>query len=130
MATMQDDVGIFRDDANLTAAVANLDAFQRRAAGLHSPSRGTAFNPGWHLCYDVRNMLIVSQAVAHAALMRHESRGAHSRLDYPGYDDFWGAHNIIISKGTDGSVQLEPRPVNKAPGLQELVEQRQEAERA
>ena len=130
MATMQDDVGIFRDEVNLNAAVADLDDFQRRAARLRSPSSGTAFNPGWHLCYDVRNMLVVSQAVAHAALMRHESRGAHSRLDYPGYDDYWGEHNIVISKGADGSIQLEPRPVNKALALRALVEQRQEAERA
>ncbi len=127
-ATMQDDVGIFRDEAGLNAAVAALDAFQRRAARLRSPTSGTAFNPGWHLCHDLRNMLVVSQAVAHAALLRHESRGAHSRLDFPGYDDYWSAHNIIVRKDEDG-VRLEPRPVRKAPELLGLVEQRQAAER-
>jgi succinate dehydrogenase flavoprotein subunit len=130
MATMQDDVGIYRDEVGLNAGVADLDDFQRRAAELRSPETGTAFNPGWHLCFDVRNMLVVSQAVAHAALMRHESRGAHSRLDFPGYDDYWGEHNIVIRKGEDGAMQLEARPVIKAPELQGLVERRQEAERA
>jgi succinate dehydrogenase / fumarate reductase flavoprotein subunit len=128
MATMQDDVGIFRDEAGLTAAVAALDDFERRAARLRSPSSGTAFNPGWHLCFDVRNMLIVSQAVARAAQLRHESRGAHSRLDYPEYDDYWAEHNIIVSKADEG-MRLQARPVNTVSELRDLVEQRQEAER-
>ena len=61
--------------------------------------------------------------------MRHESRGAHSRLDFPTYDDYWGEHNIVVRK--DGEeMQLEARPVVKSAELAPLVEQRKEAERA
>jgi succinate dehydrogenase / fumarate reductase flavoprotein subunit len=128
-ATMHDDVGIFRDEAGLTDAVARLGEMQRRAANTRSPSPTSAYNPGWHLCRDVRNMLVVSQAVAHAALLRRESRGAHSRLDFPDYDDYWSEHNIVVRKGADG-IHAEPRPVVKTSELATLIEQRKEAERA
>ena len=54
------------------------------------------FNPGWHLARDLKSMLTVSEAVALSALKRKESRGAHSRVDYPDYDEFWGKQNNII----------------------------------
>jgi succinate dehydrogenase / fumarate reductase flavoprotein subunit len=126
---MQEDVGIFREEAGLTAALARLDELERRAARVRSPSSTSAFNPGWHLCRDVRNMLIVAQAVARAAQLRHESRGAHSRLDFPEYDEYWGAHNIVVRKDASG-VRAEPRPVVRAAGLEALIEARREAERA
>ena len=128
-ATMHEDVGIFRDEAGLTAALARLDELERRAADARSPSSTTVFNPGWHLCRDVRNMLIVSQAVARAAFLRHESRGAHSRLDYPAYDDYWGEHNIVVRKDAEG-MRVEPRPVVKTAELAALIEERKKTERA
>jgi succinate dehydrogenase / fumarate reductase flavoprotein subunit len=128
-ATMHEEVGIFRDEAGLTAAVARLDELERRAADAHSPSSTTVFNPGWHLCRDVRNMLVVSHAVARAALLRHESRGGHSRLDYPAYDDYWGEHNIVVRKDEEG-MRVEPRPVVKTAELAALIEERKKAERA
>jgi succinate dehydrogenase / fumarate reductase flavoprotein subunit len=126
---MHEDVGIFRDEAGLTAAVARLDELERRAADAHSPSSTATFNPGWHLCREVRNMLIVSQAVARAALMRHESRGAHSRLDYPAYDEYWREHNIVVRKDAE-AMRVEPRPVVKSAELAALIEERKESERA
>jgi len=128
-ATMQEDVGIFRDEAGLAAALARLDELQRRAANARSASGTTAYNPGWHLCRDVRNMLLVSEAVARAAVLRQESRGAHSRLDFPAYADYWGEHNLVARRGADG-MHVEPRPVVKSAELATLVEQRKEAERA
>jgi len=128
-ATMQEDVGIFRDEAGLTAAVAHLDDLVRRAADARSPSPTPAYNPGWHLCRDLRNMLIVSEAVARAALLRQESRGAHSRLDFPDFADYWGEHNIVVRKDADG-MRVEARPVVKTAELATLIEQRKEAERA
>jgi succinate dehydrogenase / fumarate reductase flavoprotein subunit len=127
--TMHEDVGIFRDEAGLTAAVARLDDLERGAADARSPSSTTVFNPGWHLCRDVRNMLIVSQAVARAALLRHESRGGHSRLDHPAYDDYWGEHNIVVRRDAEG-MRVEPRPVVKTSELAALIEERKKAERA
>ncbi|MGZ4396836.1 MAG: FAD-binding protein, partial [Gaiellaceae bacterium] len=127
-ARMQDDVGIYRDEAGLNAAVAALHGFQRRVERLRSPTSGAAFNPGWHLCHDLRNMLVVSQAVAHAALLRHESRGAHSRLEFPDYDDYWSEHNNLVLMGPDGMV-VEQRPVVKVAELEPLVEERKAQER-
>ena len=84
-----------------------------------------AYNPGWNLCRDLRNMLIVSEAVTRAALLRQESRGAHSRLDFPGYDEDWGEHNIVVRRTGDG-MAVERRSVVKA----DTLAARKEAERA
>ena len=61
-----------------------------------------SYNPSWHLCLDMKNMLITSLAIAEAAKERRESRGGHTRLDYPEYDNELGSLNIIIRKGPDG----------------------------
>ena len=80
---MNDLVGIIRTEAEMEQA---LDA-ARRAAGHGSRRAGVEghrqFNPGWHLALDLRNMLLVSECVARAALERTESRGGHTRDDYP-----------------------------------------------
>ena len=74
-------------------------------------------------------MVMVSLAIARAALMREESRGGHSRLDHAHYDDYWAEHNIVVARGADGDMILEPREVITSDGLSELVEARMEAER-
>jgi succinate dehydrogenase flavoprotein subunit len=125
--TMQDHVGIFRGAEGLTAALGEIDALEARQANARAPIAGTAWNPGWHLCCDLRNMLTVAEAVARAALMREESRGAHSRTDFPDYDEQWAWQNIVVRKGADG-MELEPRPVRSRDELAELVAQRQAAE--
>jgi succinate dehydrogenase / fumarate reductase flavoprotein subunit len=128
-AVMQEDVGIYRDAAGLETALGRITELQRRAASVRAPSGTAAYNPGWNLCRDLRNMLIVSEAVARAALLREESRGAHSRLDFPDYDDFWAEHNIVVHRTPDG-MSVEPRPVVKAAAVAALVDARKEAERA
>ncbi len=127
-ATMQLDVGIFREAAHLQTALTAIERLRDRAAGVRASSPERVYNGGWQLCRDLRNMLIVSEAVARAAQLRHESRGAHSRLDFPEFDPYWGAHNIVVRKSPDG-MQVEPRPVIKAAHLTELVDARKEAER-
>jgi succinate dehydrogenase / fumarate reductase flavoprotein subunit len=128
-AVMQEDVGIYRDAAGLETALGRITELQRRAASVRAPSGTAAYNPGWNLCRDLRNMLIVSEAVARAALLREESRGAHSRLDFPDYDDFWAEHNIVVHRTPDG-MSVEPRAVVKAAAVAALVDARKEAERA
>ena len=128
-ASMQADVGIFRDEQGLSAALARLDEFDQRTADVHAPSSNTVYNPGWHLCRDLRNMMVVARAVTKAALMRHESRGAHSRLDFPSYDDYWSEHNVVIRKEGE-EMQLQAKPVAKSAQLTELVEARKASERA
>ncbi len=126
---MQADVGIFREEAGLRSALQALDEFDERVRRVRSPKPTTVYNPGWHLCRDLRNMMIIARAAATAALQREESRGAHSRLDFPAYADYWAEHNVIL-RDVGGEMQFEHRPVQKSAELLELVQQRQEAERA
>jgi len=72
------------------------------------------FNPGWHLVRDLHSMLTVAEAVTRSALARHESRGAHSRIDYPGLDDAWGKKHNVVTK-TAGAMALTEAPVLEIP---------------
>ena len=125
-ATMHDLVGIFRDAAGLQSAVEQLEELKRRAALLRVDG-GRVYNPGWHLCRELRTLLVCAEAVARAALLREESRGAHSRLDFPEYDGYWAEHNIVVANG-DGGMRVSPRPVRKLAGLEPLVAARQAQE--
>jgi succinate dehydrogenase flavoprotein subunit len=125
--TMQSLVGIFRAETDLNEALAKLDELKRRAARVRAPAGDRAYNPGWHLCRELSNQLVVTEAVTRAALLRTESRGAHSRLDFPAYDDYWGEHNVVVTKEEAG-MQVAPRPVVKVAELEPLVEQRKAQE--
>jgi len=72
------------------------------------------FNPGWHLAQDLRSMLTVSEAVTLSALAREESRGAHSRIDYPNLDATWGTKNNVIVRDGD-TMALGQSPVPEMP---------------
>jgi succinate dehydrogenase / fumarate reductase flavoprotein subunit len=75
-------------------------------------------------------MLTVSQMIARGALMREESRGAHSRLDFTGYSDYWGEHNIIVHREGEHEMKHTPLAVLKRDELEDLVEARKESEKA
>jgi succinate dehydrogenase / fumarate reductase flavoprotein subunit len=102
---MQHKVGIVRTAAELESAIRELDQIEARVAKM-AVDGSIQFNPGWHLAQDLRNMVTVSKAVARCALQRTESRGGHTRLDYPDYSDEWSTKNAIIRKGADGSMEL------------------------
>jgi succinate dehydrogenase / fumarate reductase flavoprotein subunit len=106
-------VGIYRTEEDLKSAMEGLARLKERAQQL-SISGSRMFNPGWHLCADLKSMLTVSEAVTRSALARKESRGAHSRIDYPDYDPTWGKQNNIISRG-DGEMALQQRPTRELP---------------
>ena len=91
--TMNDLVGIIRKEAEIEQALAKLDEFKKRYANVVVDG-GRIFNPGWHLAIDMRNMLLVSECVAKAALQRTESRGGHTRDDHPDMDANW--RNILL----------------------------------
>ncbi|MFI7869284.1 fumarate reductase/succinate dehydrogenase flavoprotein subunit [Streptomyces sp. HUAS CX7] len=94
--TMNDLVGIIRREAEMKQALEKLAELRTRArrAGVEGHRQ---FNPGWHLALDLRNMLLVSECVARAALERTESRGGHTREDHPSMDRRWRPANLICS---------------------------------
>ncbi len=121
-ATMQDLVGIIRTDSEMRQA---LDVVGDLAARIeHVSVEGhRQYNPGWHLALDLRNMLLVSEAVARAALERQESRGGHTRDDYPMTDPHWAKLNVIVTLGADGKMAIDRQALPVMPaGLAELVE--------
>jgi succinate dehydrogenase / fumarate reductase flavoprotein subunit len=111
---MQNLVGIFRNEEDLTKSFLHLEELKARANKVNVDG-SRMFNPGWHLARDLKNMLIVSEAVALSARERKESRGAHARIDYEKLDDEkWGKqHNIIVRDG-DG-MKLSQRPLMEMP---------------
>jgi succinate dehydrogenase / fumarate reductase flavoprotein subunit len=118
--TMQNLVGIFRTQEDLTRALQALEQLKNRAQHV-SVEGSRLFNPGWHLALDLKSMLTVSEAVTRSALARQESRGAHSRIDYPKVDAAWGTmNNLIVREGS--AMKLWQAPVPEMPGeLKQLV---------
>jgi succinate dehydrogenase / fumarate reductase, flavoprotein subunit len=118
--TMQNLVGIFRNEEDLSRALEKLEKLKERAGRL-SVEGSRLFNPGWHLAQDLKAMLTVSEAVTRSALARQESRGAHSRIDYAGPNPAWGAkNNVIVREGS--TMALRQTPVFEMPNeLKQLV---------
>jgi len=107
-ATMQTLVGIFRTKDDLLAAIAKLGDIRARAANLRAVG-GRTFNPGWNLVFEVRNLIEISEAIARSALAREESRGAHSRIDFPATEKKWAKKNVVARAGRKGiAVTTEP----------------------
>ncbi len=114
-AVMQDLVGIIRTEAELKAAIDRISDLRARVAKV-SVEGHRQYNPGWHLAIDLGNMLLVSDAVAKAALERKESRGGHTRDDYPMTDyDFWGKLNLIIELGSEGEADVRHQKLPEPP---------------
>jgi succinate dehydrogenase / fumarate reductase flavoprotein subunit len=121
--TMQNYVGIFRNEDDLKKGLSEIQGLKQRA-GMVRVQGSRLFNPGWHLARDLRSMLTVSEAVALSALERTESRGAHSRIDYPNYDDAWGKQNNIIL-GDGDRMELRQRPIEEVPiELKQILEEK------
>jgi succinate dehydrogenase / fumarate reductase flavoprotein subunit len=111
--TMQNYVGIFRNEEDLQKGLGEVERLHERAQQVKVEG-SRLFNPGWHLARDLSSMLTVSKAVALSAEARKESRGAHSRIDYPNYDETWAKqHNIIVREGEQ--MTLKQLPVMEMP---------------
>ncbi|MEO3750272.1 fumarate reductase/succinate dehydrogenase flavoprotein subunit [Streptomyces sp. B6B3] len=106
--TMNDLVGIIRRESEMTEALERLEGLRERARRV-SVEGHRQYNPGWHLALDLRNMLLVSECVALAARERQESRGGHTRDDYPQMDRAWRKLNLLCSLSADGRIELTRR---------------------
>jgi succinate dehydrogenase / fumarate reductase flavoprotein subunit len=112
--TMESYCGIVRTEEELTAGLRELERIKRDAAEVKAhPS--SQYNAGWHEALDLRPLLVTAEAVTRAALLRQESRGAHTRLDYEGERDEWLGVNIVIRKGSGGDMEVEKVPRPEAP---------------
>ncbi len=122
--TMHNLVGIIRTESELVEARERIDGYKGRAAnvGVYGHQQ---YNPGWHLAIDLQALLTVSEATARAANVRQESRGGHTRDDYPGPNDAeWGSKNVVIRQGADGEMEVTTSPLPEMPAeLQELFEE-------
>ncbi|HWB66465.1 MAG TPA: fumarate reductase/succinate dehydrogenase flavoprotein subunit [Mycobacteriales bacterium] len=106
-------VGIIRTADEMQQALAGLERLKERASRV-GVAGGRAYNPGWHTALDLRSQLLVSEAVARAALERKESRGGHTRDDYPLPSQEWGALNLVVTLH-DGQVRLDKKPLPQMP---------------
>jgi len=111
--TMNDLVGIIRTAPEIEAALERIAALKQRVGDL-SVEGHRQYNPGWHLALDLPHMLRVSECIARAALERQESRGGHTRDDFPGPTTEWGALNVICSE-VDGAICLTRQPLPQMP---------------
>ena len=121
---MQSLVGIIRTEGELKKALEEIAVFKQRL-GRVTVEGGRAFNPAWHLTLDLLAMLAVSEAVTRAALERKESRGGHTRDDYPKADPKWGKVNVVLRRKND-EISVSPEPLLEMPDdLKKLVEEKQ-----
>jgi succinate dehydrogenase / fumarate reductase, flavoprotein subunit len=108
--TMSNLVGIIRTEAEIKKALAELDELGTQAAEV-SAKGGSAYNPGWHLALDLRNIMLMARCVATAALERQESRGGHTRDDYPGMRPEWRKVNLVCAlEGNEITITRQPTP--------------------
>ena len=121
--TMQDLVGIVRNESEMREALGKIDGFKKRAEKT-AVSGNREYNPGWHTALDLKNLLTVSEAITRGALERKESRGAQFRDDYPDKDEQFAKVNTMISKAADGSMQVRLEPLPEIPEyLKQIIEE-------
>jgi succinate dehydrogenase / fumarate reductase flavoprotein subunit len=121
--SMQEKVGIVRLQGEMEEGLKTVLALKEKAK--HAAVRGTReYNPGWHTALDLDSLLTVSEAIARCAIERKESRGGHFRDDYPEKDPAFGAFNLLVSKGSDGQMQLKREPLKAVrDDLKQVIEE-------
>ncbi|MGE3277028.1 MAG: fumarate reductase/succinate dehydrogenase flavoprotein subunit [Vicinamibacterales bacterium] len=112
--TMQDLVGIVRQEDEMRQAVERLAEFRQRAARAGVDGH-REFNNGWHTAIDLQNLLDVSEAIARSAIERKESRGGHFREDYPEKADAFSAVNVAVRRGDGGAMEVRQVPIPPLP---------------
>jgi succinate dehydrogenase / fumarate reductase flavoprotein subunit len=121
--TMQDLVGIVRTETEMREALEKISNLKTRA-GKTGITGNREYNPGWHTAIDLKNLLLVSEAITRAALERKESRGGQFREDYPNKEERFSKVNTIASRAADGSMQIRLEPLPEMPDyLKQVVEE-------
>ena len=119
---MQSQVGIVRTQEEMQKAIDGFEALYARA-GRVGVEGNREYNSGWHTALDLRNLLMVSEAVARSAILRKESRGAHFREDHLEKDPEQGRVNTVIRRGEEGEMQVTQEPISETrPDLQQIIE--------
>jgi succinate dehydrogenase / fumarate reductase flavoprotein subunit len=121
--SMQDLVGIVRTEAEMQQALIKIAEYEKQADNVGITGH-RQYNNGWHTAIDLGSLLLVSEAITRAALLRKESRGAQFREDFPNKDAEWGKNNIIVKRGADGEMLVEKRALPPMPAeLQAVVQE-------
>jgi succinate dehydrogenase / fumarate reductase flavoprotein subunit len=121
--SMQDLVGIVRTETEMQQALIKIEALLGRAEHVGITGH-RQYNNGWHTAIDLGSLLLVSEAITRAAIMRKESRGAQFREDFPSKDPEWGKHNIIVKRGAEGEMLVEKRALPAMPDeLQAVIQE-------
>jgi succinate dehydrogenase / fumarate reductase flavoprotein subunit len=119
---MQNLVGIIRTKAELEQALDEIEKLKERTRNVRVEGN-RYFNPGWHMALDLHTMLMVSEAITRSALARKESRGGHTRSDYPDVDPRFATINLVTRRDPDGGMALSEEPLPVMPAdLKELLE--------
>jgi succinate dehydrogenase / fumarate reductase flavoprotein subunit len=121
--SMQNLVGIVRTETEMRQALDAIAKLRVRAekAGIAGHRQ---YNNGWHTAIDLGNLLMVSEAITRAAILRKESRGAQFREDFPNKDTEWGKYNIVVKRGPDGEMLVEKRALPAMPDqLQAVIQE-------
>jgi succinate dehydrogenase / fumarate reductase flavoprotein subunit len=120
---MQDLVGIVRTETEMQQALIKIEALHARAERVGITGH-RQYNNGWHTAIDLGSLLLVSEAITRAAILRKESRGAQFREDFPDKDPEWGKHNIVVKRGPDGEMLVEKRALPAMPDeLQAVIQE-------
>jgi len=120
---MQNLVGIVRSQHEMEQALQDLNTLKQRAEKVGVPGN-REYNPGWHTALDLRHLLIVSEAIAHSALARKESRGGHFRDDYPEKDPAFATFNHVVRRGANGEMELSRETIPPLPAeLAAIIEE-------
>lgn len=111
---MQDLVGIVRMESEMERALDEIGKLRARADRV-GVAGNREYNNGWHTAIDLENLVLVSEAVTRAALLRKESRGAQFREDFPVKNAEWGKYNIVVRRGADEEMLVEKRALAPLP---------------
>ena len=103
---MDNHVGIVREENELKEGIKKLEKIKNQLKEMKAHP-ASQYNPGWNLAIDLNNMIITCEGVARAALLREESRGGHTRLDYPDERDECTTYNTVIKQSDDGKMEIE-----------------------